>query len=407
MTLVEQSLLRPVDDPTGGVRYGMLETIRSFGRARLEESGESEAVRDLHANAYAELAERAGPAFPSAQQVWWLDRLEADDANLLAATNRAITRPLVRDALRLVGGLWRYWLQTGRLAAGRVLAHAAIDLDGSEAWPGERLKALDAAGGVEYWSGDVPSAHALYEEELALAQRSDDRPMQALAYLNLFFTREYRHEYASANEAHVRALALFAELGDTHGLSRVKLSVPIVLFARTGPMPEAEASEALSGRVGPDDLEALADEFRAAEDAWDARGEPLLRTLAAWQRGDIAAAARWFAEGLRDNLAVRERSDTALALQMAVIASLPMEEPVAGATIHGATLTAFERLGIRPPASFEDLSGTDPLPILVAILGQEGFDEAVARGRRMSLEEAVDILGEMVDRYLARVSQGP
>ena len=192
MSLVEQSLLRPIDDPTGGVRYGMLETIRAFGRARLEESDESDAVRDRHASAYAELAERAGPAFPSAQQVWWLDRLEADDANLLAATNRAIARPLVRDALRLVGGLWRYWLQTGRLAAGRALAHAAIDLDESEAWPAERLKALDAVGGVDYWSGDVPSADAIYEEELALAVRTGDRPMQAQAYLNLFFTRDYQ-----------------------------------------------------------------------------------------------------------------------------------------------------------------------------------------------------------------------
>jgi hypothetical protein len=78
-----------------------------------------------------------------------------------------------------------------------------------------------------------------------------------------------------------------------------------------------------------------------------------------------------------------------------------MGEPLGGATIRGALDTAFERLGIRPPSSYEDLGGTDPIPAIIGILGQEVYDEAVARGRRLSLDETVALFEEMVERYLA------
>jgi predicted ATPase/class 3 adenylate cyclase len=407
MALSDQSLLQPVEDPAGGVRYRMLETIRAFGRARLEAGGATEVIRDRHATAYADLAERSGDGFQSAAQAWWLDRLEADDANLLAATHHAIARPLVRDALRLVGGLWRYWLQSGRLAAGRTLTHAAVDLEGSDEWPSERLKALDALGGVEYWSGDVPAADRIYEQELALAVRTGDGPMEAQAMLNLFYTRDYRLDADGSREAHARAAALFEELGDERGLLRLRMAVPIVSFAAGGPLSDREAGSHHSSLAIPaDELDAIAGELGASSDAWASRSEPLLRTLAAWQRGDLPTAARWFARGMREGLELREYTDTALALQMAVVVSIPMDEPLGGATIRGALDTAFERFGIRPPATYEDLGGTDPIPVIIGMLGQDVFDEAEARGRRMTLDQTVEVFEGMVERYLGRVDAG-
>ena len=52
-------------------------------------------------------------------------------------------------------------------------------------------------------------------------------------------------------------------------------------------------------------------------------------------------------------------------------------------------------MGIRPPASYEDLVGMDPLPMLRQTLGSTAFDEAVAAGRRLSLEEAIDLTEEV------------
>jgi hypothetical protein len=106
---------------------------------------------------------------------------------------------------------------------------------------------------------------------------------------------------------------------------------------------------------------------------------------------------------MRANLALRERTDAALALQYAVVASVPMEDPVSGAMIQGALEVALDRLGVRPPASYEDLGGLNPVPVIREMLGQAAYEEALARGRRMSLEDAVDTLEGMVDRYIERV----
>ena len=42
-----------------------------------------------------------------------------------------------------------------------------------------------------------------------------------------------------------------------------------------------------------------------------------------------------------------------------------------------------------------DLAGTDPIPLIEAELGAEAFAAAVERGRRLSVEEAVDLIDEV------------
>jgi hypothetical protein len=59
---------------------------------------------------------------------------------------------------------------------------------------------------------------------------------------------------------------------------------------------------------------------------------------------------------------------------------------------------AFEQLGVRPPAGYQELAGFDPIPDIRAALGPEGFEEAVTRGRRLSLDEAVDLIEEVGGR---------
>jgi hypothetical protein len=51
-------------------------------------------------------------------------------------------------------------------------------------------------------------------------------------------------------------------------------------------------------------------------------------------------------------------------------------------------------MGIRPPASYEELAGMDPIPMLREALGPEAFDDAISAGRRLSLEEAIDLTEE-------------
>jgi predicted ATPase len=79
--LYERSMLSYEEHPGGGARYGLLETLRQFGRDRLIERGESEASRDRHlgwAVRYAEAAPPQSGPFPPEEV-----RIEED--NLRAA----------------------------------------------------------------------------------------------------------------------------------------------------------------------------------------------------------------------------------------------------------------------------------------------------------------------------------
>src|SRR6185437_12258106 len=80
--LIEKSL---VVLNVGGARYHMLETVREYAAARLDEAAATLAVRNRHMRHYADLAERAAPGFFGSDQREWLARIDRERENLLAA----------------------------------------------------------------------------------------------------------------------------------------------------------------------------------------------------------------------------------------------------------------------------------------------------------------------------------
>ena len=106
--LVDRSLVE-----TDGERYRMLETVRLFCLARLDEAGEHEATAAAHARYHLGLAREADPELRRAEQLQWLARLEAEDGNLTAALGWSARhdRP---TAFALVAALAAYWWLSGR-----------------------------------------------------------------------------------------------------------------------------------------------------------------------------------------------------------------------------------------------------------------------------------------------------
>jgi predicted ATPase/class 3 adenylate cyclase len=383
--LAEHSLLVAVDEPAWGARFRWLETLHSDALQRLQASEEEALLRSRHSRAFAGLATEAACHLPSAQQALWLDRLQSDDANLWAATRYALQTGDVEAALALVASLWRYWLQTGRLAEGAELTEQALALPGADAPSRLRIAALDAAGSIAYWSGEVDRADELYEEELRLARAIGDRAGEALALLDLFFTREFRGDEDGALAAREASMAIFRESGDRFGLARLEQSGFLILMARGLHDPEGYMSE----------LEERAAEAEALADPWLSRVAPAFRAFQHLRQGDLPGAIARLVQALRMNLAVRERTDTALAMQFGVIVAPMLGRFDVAAEVHGAAQGAFEQLGMRAPASYEELGGVDPIPAVRSALGPAAFDEAVERGRRLSLEQAVDLIEAM------------
>ncbi|WIX80521.1 BTAD domain-containing putative transcriptional regulator [Amycolatopsis carbonis] len=106
---------------TTGDRYRMLETIRAFCAEKLEGAGETARFMSAHAAEFLRLAEEADPLLRTADQLRWLDRLDAEYDNLVAAL-RWSTDADLPTALRLTAALATYWWMRGRRYEGAMLS---------------------------------------------------------------------------------------------------------------------------------------------------------------------------------------------------------------------------------------------------------------------------------------------
>ena len=102
--LIDKSMVT-VGSGSDRSRYGVLETLRAYGRERLREKGIDDRYATRHAVYYTGLAERAAAGMHGADERAWVERMLPDYDNLRAAFERAIAVRDIDLALRLVTSL--------------------------------------------------------------------------------------------------------------------------------------------------------------------------------------------------------------------------------------------------------------------------------------------------------------
>jgi len=106
-SLVDKSLLEQEEGVGGEPCFVMLETIREFAREKLEQGGETQILRRLHAEYFLDVVE---PALEGAQQALWVERLEEEHDNMRAALSWALGRGQDSGlALRPSAALGEFW----------------------------------------------------------------------------------------------------------------------------------------------------------------------------------------------------------------------------------------------------------------------------------------------------------
>lgn len=224
--LVDQSLVRADDIPAADAidpRFTILETIREYAAEMLASDGETERLRQRHAEAMLALAEEAAGHLSLADQRTWLDRLERDHDNMRAALDRSAERdPSL--AARLAFALWRFWQQRGYISEARARLEAMAEgLD--DLPPIERARFAEALGGLAYWQSDRPAATRWYDEQLALWREIGDRreianALYNRAYADMIVVMAGQATRDSLDESYRlfdEALAIFRDLGDRAG----------------------------------------------------------------------------------------------------------------------------------------------------------------------------------------------
>jgi predicted ATPase/class 3 adenylate cyclase/DNA-binding CsgD family transcriptional regulator len=211
--LLDQSLLRQEVGAGGEPCFTMLETIREYAMERLVASGEANIIRREYATYYLALAETAELHLEGAEQTMWLERLEAEYANLRAVLVWALEGGEREVGLRLAGVLWRFWWGRGYYTEGRQWLDAAL-LRSAEAPAALRAKLLAGTGWLAFLQGDNTRASVSNEECLALGRELGDAWLITFALRTLGWLAIMRGQPGQATALLEESLALARDIGD-------------------------------------------------------------------------------------------------------------------------------------------------------------------------------------------------
>jgi predicted ATPase len=171
-SLVDSSLVQ-ADTRGGEPRFALLETIREYALERLGD-GDWAQAHDRHAAYFQALAEPAAAELAGPGQLAWLDRLEAEHDDLLAAMSWLVDQGPPEQALRLFSATWRFWWLRGH-AAEFVPLEEQIVASSEQLPPQQRAIALSAAGFILISNGDQAKAETLFGQNLPLYRQLSDK----------------------------------------------------------------------------------------------------------------------------------------------------------------------------------------------------------------------------------------
>ena len=385
--LVDHGLLQPLPGPDGA-RYRLLETVRMFARDRLAEGSDQPTTERLHALAYLALAEEAASHTMTSRQKAWLDRLTAEHDNLRVAIQWAIREGEVEMALRLGAASWRFWQQRGHLVEGLATMDAILSLPGAETPSLARVRALDAAGGLRWWTAEVPGAAAIYQIQLELAREIGDKQAIAGAIVNVVDTgtilkRDGDELYRLLEEA----LALYAEIGDERALERVRLTSVFQTFANPMLIPSVDVL-----------LEQL-HRFEAVDDQAYIGMTALALTAISYNSGDVEGAFRWGMRGIESALLIGDVSSATIALRGGALLLVAMGKNREAVVSNGAFEALCARYAVRPPGDLDNwgLFGATSDEAFMAIMQDPAYAAEAGLGASMTIEEVVDYLGRLLE----------
>jgi predicted ATPase/transcriptional regulator with XRE-family HTH domain/Tfp pilus assembly protein PilF len=412
LVLLEETIRQP-----GLARYRLLETVRQFGWEHVLAAGEETGLRDRHLAWCVALAEEAEPQLIGQEQGRWLERLEAEHDNLLAALAWSQGRDGGVLGLRLAAALWRFWARHGHLSEGRRWLRDALSQGQAGAAPASlRANALNGAGNLAEIQGDYAGARALHEESLALRREQGDRWGIAVALNNLALVVDRQGDHARARALFEENLALFRDLDHGRGIAialvnlgmvaerqgdylgaRALLEESLLLFREQGDRHSTANALANLGEVAHRQgdyarARALHEESLVLRrEHGDNRGIAMsLNGLgnAMYRQGDYAGARKLYWESL---ILFRELGD-----RPGIVESLEGFARLAGeqgqgrqaARLWGVAAAHRQAIGApRPPP--EQLDCEKDIEPLRAALGEETFVAAWASGQALTLEEAV------------------
>jgi predicted ATPase/DNA-binding SARP family transcriptional activator/DNA-binding CsgD family transcriptional regulator len=374
--LVDKSLVL-VEERDGEARYRLLETVRQYGREKLEESGEEDEVRRRHALYFLQLAEEAESELKGHQQVVWLERLETEHDNLRAAMRFLLNTGETEAAARLIWALWFFWRAHGHQGEG--YRYAGEVLEKGDALPTDaKAKVLNARGIMSYGLESIEGTERLWEQSVALFRQTEDKSGLALALGGMGIMALARGDFDRSTALFEEGLKLYRELGDKWGVGSVLSHLGIIPLSRgeyERAMGYFEEALALSREIG----DRLICSISLHNLAWVSR-----------LRGDHERAAGLYVEGLGVAVELGDKAGVAYCLEGLAGLIATEDRPQRKARLFGASEAVLETVGAPLYVQIQDRALYQrTVEELRSRLGEEAFEAAWSEGRAMTPEQAI------------------
>ena len=168
--LVEQSLVVVQGGGAGERRFDLLEPVAQYARGLLL-GDEAHRAAAAHADTFLRLAEDAALGYQGADQVLWLTRVEADQANILVAIDRALDQDDGETAGRITWAMWLYWWLRSQPSIGlrRALRCLTLDLP-----PAVLARVHLTAATMSYAGGDLAASGDHWHQAFVLGTEQHD-----------------------------------------------------------------------------------------------------------------------------------------------------------------------------------------------------------------------------------------
>ncbi|HEV2065487.1 MAG TPA: tetratricopeptide repeat protein [Thermomicrobiales bacterium] len=287
LSLLDKSLIVRVTTGSDEYRFRMLQTIREFGLAQLERSGDTDLLRARLLRFYCDLIAAQEADFIGPDQHIVMRRLDSEVGNLRIALQAGLDleQPAGLSGLRLASMLWRYWLVRGQLSEGTRWLSRSLSL-ATDVPAGDRAQALNNLGNLSLELGQYTKAQACYEQSLELYRSVDDKSGMGDELNNLGLIDLIQGNFAPARKLLEQSLAYRRELDDTSSLPSTLTNLgDIATYEGDYDAATAYQSEALSIRRSIGNKRGI---------ALSCHNLGMIASL----RGDLDTADRWFTEGM-------------------------------------------------------------------------------------------------------------
>jgi predicted ATPase/DNA-binding CsgD family transcriptional regulator len=369
--LVDKSILKRQLLGSGPPRYWLLETMRQYGLARLNETGEQGIIRRRHFDWIRALSESIGAW--DGRQVALFARMHREQDNLWAALDYCSRQCVgVAAASELAQHLSPYWGSRGPFGDVRRVLTSLADLAPEDSVYRARLLCVAAAMAAN--QNDYDACAALSEESLRIGTAARDVEVVGWALIRSSVPRLRHGDLVGARQCAESALSLARLMR----LDRVELLVHNTLctiLIASGEIGHAievgERGVALSIERG---------------ESWCRGYELVFLAQATWLRGDKVEAETLAREAIVHKHAIDDRNGMTMALE--TLAWMAAER---GAH-ERASLLLGSAQRVRDSSSLTLIElyrqqHERSVSIIIRGIGQKAFDAAYSRGRAMTMDE--------------------